>query len=45
MEHVREGYRATKVNSHLIFYRVINETVEIIRILHGQIDIENHLSE
>ena len=43
MGHVRKGYRASKVKSHLIFYRVINDTVEVIRILHEQMDIENRL--
>jgi toxin ParE1/3/4 len=28
MEHVRKGYRASKVKSHLIFYRVSNNTIE-----------------
>ncbi len=41
MEHVRKGYRASKVKSHLIFYRVLNGTIEIIRILHERMDIEN----
>ncbi|HUS02878.1 MAG TPA: type II toxin-antitoxin system RelE/ParE family toxin [Chitinophagaceae bacterium] len=43
MEHVRKGYRASKVKSHLIFYRVINDTIEVIRILHEHMDIENRL--
>ena len=43
MEHVRKGYRATKVKSHLIFYKIVNDTIEIIRILHEQMDIENRL--
>jgi toxin ParE1/3/4 len=45
MNHIRRGYRAAKVKSHLIFYRVKNETVEVIRILHEQMDIENRLVE
>jgi toxin ParE1/3/4 len=45
MEHVRKGYRASKVKSHLIFYRVLNDTIEIIRILHERMDIENRLSD
>ena len=45
MEHVRKGYRASKVKSHLIFYRVINDTIEIIRILHERMDIENRLND
>ena len=43
MDHVRKGYRASKVKSHLIFYRVIKESVEIIRILHERMDIDNRL--
>jgi len=35
MEHVRKGYRASKVKSHLIFYRISNEEfIEVVRILH-----------
>lgn len=45
MEHVRKGYRASKVKSHLIFYRIRNNTVEVIRILHEQMDIENRLND
>lgn len=42
MEHVRNGYRGSKVKSHLIFYRVVDDTVEVIRILHERMDIGNH---
>lgn len=45
MEYVRKGYRASKVNFHLIFYRVINDTIEVIRILHERMDIENRLND
>ena len=45
MNFVRKGYRASKVKSHLIFYRVYNDTVEIIRILHERMDIDNRLIE
>ena len=45
MEHVRKGYRASKVKSHLIFYRVQNNIVEIMRILHERMDIENRLND
>ena len=45
MEHVRKGYRASKVKHHLIFYRVVNDTVEVIRILHERMDIENRLKD
>ena len=46
MEFLRKSYRATKVKSHLIFYRKNKKnTVEIIRILHQKMDIENRLVE
>ena len=45
MEHVRKGYRASKVNSHLILYRVINDTIEMIRILHERMDMEDRLKD
>ena len=44
-EHIRKGYQASKVKSHLIFYRVVNDTIEIIRILHERMDIENRLND
>ncbi|HEX4372538.1 MAG TPA: type II toxin-antitoxin system RelE/ParE family toxin [Puia sp.] len=45
MEHVRKGYRASKVKSHLIFYRILNDTIQVIRILHERMDIENRLND
>lgn len=46
MEHIRKGYQASKVKSHLIFYRISNEElIEVIRILHEQMDIENRLND
>jgi toxin ParE1/3/4 len=45
MEWFRKGYRAVKVKFHLIFYRVEKETVQIIRILHERMDIENRLGD
>ncbi len=43
--YIRKDYMRTKVKSHLIFYKVSEKTniVEIIRILHQQMDIENRL--
>jgi toxin ParE1/3/4 len=45
--HIRSNYRCSKVKSHLIFYRLIEMegNIEIIRILHQQMDIENRLNE
>jgi len=43
--YIRKNYMKTKVKSHFIFYKVSKKTntVEIIRILHQQMDIENRL--
>lgn len=46
MNHIRAGYRASKVKSHLVFYRKGEDNmVEIIRILHQSMDIENRINE
>ncbi|MEI7829117.1 MAG: type II toxin-antitoxin system RelE/ParE family toxin [Prolixibacteraceae bacterium] len=44
--HVRKGYFSSKVKSHLIFYKIDlkDNELEIIRILHQQMDIESRLN-
>ena len=44
--HVREGYFGLKVGSHLIFYRQDRpaNAIEIIRVLHGRMDLEERLN-
>lgn len=44
---VRKGYMRTRIKSHFIFYKVnkkLNE-VEIIRVLHQRMHIENRLND
>lgn len=43
--HIRKGYFRSRVKSHFIFYKINlkNSQVEIIRILHQQMDIESRL--
>ncbi len=44
MEHIKQGYKASKVKSHLIFYRKGEDQVtEIVRVLHQRMDIEDRL--
>ncbi len=45
LTHIRKNYRCTKVKSHLIFYRKSkNEKyIEVIRVLHQRMDIQQHL--
>lgn len=44
---IRKGYFRSRVKSHFIFYRINtkNEDIEIIRILHQQMDISSRLDE
>ena len=42
---IRKGYFRSRVKSHFIFYRINfkEENIEIIRILHQQMDIKNKI--
>lgn len=40
---VRPGYRKATVGSHVIFYRMQGNTVEVVRILYQRMDIERHM--
>ena len=40
---IRAGYRKAAVGSHVMFFRMQADVVEIIRILHQSMDIERHL--
>lgn len=44
---VRKGYFRSRVKSHFIFYRINlkEEKIEIVRILHQQMDTETHIIE
>lgn len=42
--HIREGYYSSKVKSHIIFYKKQTDgKIEIIRILHERMDMEDRL--
>ncbi len=45
--HVRRGYLRSKVKSHFIFYKINKKEnqIEIIRVLHQQMDVENRLND
>jgi len=45
--HIRDGYFRTRVKSHFIFYRVNLKAnvIEVIRILHQQMDIDERLND
>lgn len=43
---IREGYRQLIAGSHLIYYRQVRtDSIEIVRILHGHMDIETRLTD
>jgi len=45
--YIRKNYRCSRVKSHIIFYRLIDKQrdIEIIRILHQRMDMENRLND
>ena len=46
VDYIKKGYRATLVKSHIIFYKKSRRNiVEIIRVLHQKMDIENRANE
>ncbi len=44
---IREGYFGLKIGSHLIFYRLDGSgaAIEVIRVLHEHMDVENRLKQ
>lgn len=46
VDYIKIGYRASVVKSHIIFYKKSKRNiVEIIRVLHQRMDIENRIGE
>ena len=42
---IEEGLLGLRVNSHIIFYRIISSNeIEVTRILHGRMDLKNQIS-
>jgi toxin ParE1/3/4 len=46
-DHIRKNYRYSKVKSHLIFYKhkKSDDVIEVIRIFHERMDLENRINE
>jgi toxin ParE1/3/4 len=42
-DNTREGYRALFVKRHAVYYRLGPTTVDVVRVLHGQMDPDKHL--
>lgn len=46
VDYIKKGYRTSIVKSHIIFYRKSRKNVvEIIRVLHQKMDIENRIDK
>ena len=46
MEHIKEGYRASVIKSHSVFYRKSDSgQLQVVRILHQSMDIENRMQD
>ncbi len=41
---VRPGYWKYPTGSHVIFFRIIRDGIDVVRILHGRMDFGRHLS-
>lgn len=40
---IREGYMKQSAGAHIVFYRVADDHIDIVRILHGRMDVGRHL--
>jgi len=41
---VREGYYKYRTGSHLLFFRLIDGGIDVVRILHERMDFNRHLA-
>lgn len=42
---IARHYRSLPVESHVIYFRIFTNRVEIVRILHGRMDAERHIED
>ncbi len=42
-DEIRKGYRSLQVESHVVFYRISNDGIEIVRILHQRMEVNQHV--
>jgi toxin ParE1/3/4 len=41
-DHIRKGYRRSNAGRHVIYYRITNRGIAIIRVLHDRMDAPRH---
>src|SRR6478609_6237649 len=39
---IRDGLRSITNQSHIVFYRILNERIRIVRVLHSRRDLNKH---
>jgi toxin ParE1/3/4 len=42
-DEIRPGYRKHPAGSHVLFYRLLPDGIDIVRILHRRMDFDRHL--
>ncbi len=42
-DEIRRGYRSLPVEYHVVFYRVRDKDIEIVRILHQRMEVNQHV--
>lgn len=42
-DHIRPGYRRRSVEHHMVYFRVTNYGIAVVRILHERMDAPSHL--
>lgn len=42
-DHIRPGYRRQRVERHMIYFRITNYGIAVIRILHQRMDVSRHM--
>jgi len=42
---IRSGYRSLNVSQHIVFYKIMDEEIQIMRVLHKSVDIERTFTQ
>lgn len=45
IDDIRQGYRKLVAGKHLVFYRVNEDTIDVVRVLKQEMDIPQHLGK
>jgi toxin ParE1/3/4 len=42
-DQIRPGYRKYPAGAHVIFFRIVSNGIDVVRVLHQRMDFERHL--